>query len=145
MKQSLKALRMCVDFIENVTDDAPDRQERFFECREAWRAAFEAEAAQAKMIPFNAGPLPAQLEAVGPAENPTLYLHASFTLYGATFHVQAVRCVRHASGAIETEDTTNEYDGWVGSLCDLAGSHDLALVELIPGQLHLLWIEPGER
>ena len=34
------ALRKCVDFIENVTDDDPARQEKFFACREAWRNAF---------------------------------------------------------------------------------------------------------
>ena len=34
------ALRKCVDFIENVTDDDPECQEKFFACREAWRDAF---------------------------------------------------------------------------------------------------------
>ena len=36
----LDALRKCIDFIENVTDDDPARQEKFFACREAWRNAF---------------------------------------------------------------------------------------------------------
>ncbi len=34
------ALLMAVDFIENVTDEDPDRSEKFFACREAWREAF---------------------------------------------------------------------------------------------------------
>lgn len=36
------ALVMAVDFIENCTDDDPDRSDRFFACREAWRKAFLA-------------------------------------------------------------------------------------------------------
>ncbi len=36
----LDALRKCVEFIENVTDNDPARQEKFFACREAWRNAF---------------------------------------------------------------------------------------------------------
>ena len=34
------ALLMAVDFIENVTDEDPHRTDKFFACREAWRAAF---------------------------------------------------------------------------------------------------------
>lgn len=34
------ALLMAVDFIENVTDEDPERTDKFFACREAWRAAF---------------------------------------------------------------------------------------------------------
>lgn len=38
----LGALCKCVDFIENVTDEDPARQEKFFACRETWREAFAA-------------------------------------------------------------------------------------------------------
>jgi len=34
------ALRLAVDFIENVADDNPERQMKFFAVREAWRVAF---------------------------------------------------------------------------------------------------------
>lgn len=34
------ALKAAVNFIENVPDDAPDRQEEFFRCRQLWREAF---------------------------------------------------------------------------------------------------------
>lgn len=36
----LEALRLCVHFIEDVTEDDPNRTQRFFEAREAWRKAF---------------------------------------------------------------------------------------------------------
>jgi hypothetical protein len=35
----LAALRTCAAFIENVSDDTPERTARFFACRESWRAA----------------------------------------------------------------------------------------------------------
>lgn len=35
----LAALRLCASFIENVSEDTPDRTDRFFACREIWRAA----------------------------------------------------------------------------------------------------------
>lgn len=35
----LEALNMAVDFIENCTDDDPQRSDKFFACREAWNAA----------------------------------------------------------------------------------------------------------
>ena len=36
----LAALRACVDFIENDPGDDPDRERKFFRCRELWREAF---------------------------------------------------------------------------------------------------------
>lgn len=35
----LTALRACAHFIENVTDDDPERTTKFFAVREAWRNA----------------------------------------------------------------------------------------------------------
>ena len=35
----LEALRKCAGFIENVSADDPERSEKFFACREAWRDA----------------------------------------------------------------------------------------------------------
>lgn len=35
----LKALKLAANFIENVTDEDPQRQDKFFEAREAWNAA----------------------------------------------------------------------------------------------------------
>jgi len=43
----LDALRKCASFIENVTDDDPDREAKFFACRKAWREAIaDAEGAR---------------------------------------------------------------------------------------------------
>lgn len=36
-----EALDKCVNFIENVTDDDPNRQDLFFEARQAWRQAYD--------------------------------------------------------------------------------------------------------
>jgi hypothetical protein len=38
-RKLIDALRACAAFIENVSDETPDRTERFFACREQWRAA----------------------------------------------------------------------------------------------------------
>lgn len=35
----LAVLRLCADFIENATDDDPERASKFIMCREAWRNA----------------------------------------------------------------------------------------------------------
>jgi hypothetical protein len=40
--QLANALRACVDFIENVTDEDPERTAKFFAVREQWRDAFDA-------------------------------------------------------------------------------------------------------
>lgn len=37
----LEALKAAAYFIENVPDDAPDRQEQFFAVRDAWRVALD--------------------------------------------------------------------------------------------------------
>lgn len=37
-----RALRIASSFIEDVSDDTPGRTDRFFEAREAWRAALQA-------------------------------------------------------------------------------------------------------
>jgi hypothetical protein len=34
------ALTLCVEFIENVSDDDPDREDKFFAVRAAWREAY---------------------------------------------------------------------------------------------------------
>ncbi len=34
------ALNACAGFLENVTDDDPNRNDKFFRCRELWRNAF---------------------------------------------------------------------------------------------------------